>query len=58
MSDAPTRVALVGGGVIGGGWAGRLVENGIDVTVYDPSPRAAARLRRDGGECRAAPGRG
>ena len=25
------RVALVGGGVIGGGWAGRLVENGVDV---------------------------
>jgi carnitine 3-dehydrogenase len=39
-----TRVALVGGGVIGGGWAGRLVENGFDVVVYDPHPDAARRL--------------
>jgi carnitine 3-dehydrogenase len=35
----------VGGGVIGGGWAGRLVENGIDVVVYDPFPEAERRVR-------------
>ena len=38
------RVALVGGGVIGGGWAGRLVENGFDVQVYDPHPDAERRV--------------
>ena len=41
---ADVRVALVGGGVIGGGWAGRLVETGHDVLVYDPHPDAAKRL--------------
>ena len=41
---AETRVALVGGGVIGGGWAGRLVETGHDVVVFDPDPAAAKRL--------------
>jgi carnitine 3-dehydrogenase len=39
------HVALVGGGVIGGGWAGRLVENGVDAVVYDPHPDAERRLR-------------
>ena len=38
-------VALVGGGVIGGGWAGRLVENGVDVVVFDPHPQAERRVR-------------
>ncbi len=42
---APVRcVALIGGGVIGGGWAGRLVEHGIDVVVHDPHPDAARRV--------------
>lgn len=31
------RVACIGGGVIGAGWAARLLENGIDVALYDPS---------------------
>ena len=39
------HVALVGGGVIGGGWAGRLVENGIDVIIYDPHPQAERRVQ-------------
>lgn len=39
------HVALVGAGVIGGGWAGRLVENGVDVVVYDPHPDAERRVR-------------
>ena len=39
------HVAIVGGGVIGGGWAGRLVENGIDVVVSDPHPEAERRVR-------------
>ncbi len=32
--------AIIGGGVIGGGWAARLIENGIDVSVFDPAPDA------------------
>ena len=39
------QVALIGGGVIGGGWAGRLVENGLDVIVYDPHPEAERRVQ-------------
>ena len=38
------RVALIGAGVIGAGWAARFAVNGIDVTVYDPDPRAEVRL--------------
>ncbi len=38
------KAAVVGGGVIGAGWAGRLVENGVDVEVYDPHPEAERRL--------------
>jgi carnitine 3-dehydrogenase len=40
-----TRVGLVGGGVVGGGWAGRFVENGIDVAIYDPHPDAPRRVQ-------------
>ena len=39
------RIALVGGGVIGGGWAGRLVECGYDVVLHDPHPQAERRVR-------------
>src|SRR5262249_2704156 len=31
---------LLGGGVIGGGWAARFLLNGIDVRLYDPDPDA------------------
>ena len=31
------QAAIIGGGVIGGGWAARLIENGIDVVVFDPA---------------------
>src|SRR4051812_50014363 len=40
MADRPQTVALLGGGVIGGGWAARFVLNGIDVRLYDPAPDA------------------
>ncbi len=33
-------VGLLGGGVIGGGWAARFLLNGVDVQLYDPSPSA------------------
>lgn len=36
--------AIIGGGVIGGGWAARFLLNGWDVRVYDPAPQAEARL--------------
>jgi glycine/D-amino acid oxidase-like deaminating enzyme len=34
------RAAVIGGGVIGAGWIARLIENGIDVMVYDPADDA------------------
>jgi carnitine 3-dehydrogenase len=34
------RVALLGGGVIGAGWAARFLLNGVDVSLYDPAPDA------------------
>src|SRR3954451_18639117 len=40
MADRPQTVALLGGGVIGGGWAARFVLNGVDVRLYDPAPDA------------------
>src|SRR6476620_11839975 len=43
-SAARPRVALIGGGVIGGGWAGRLVENGADAVIHDPHPEAPRRV--------------
>ena len=38
------QAAIIGGGVIGAGWISRLVENGIDVTVYDPAEDAAVKV--------------
>jgi carnitine 3-dehydrogenase len=40
----PTLVGLLGGGVIGGGWAARFVLAGCHVRVYDPDPQAARKL--------------
>ena len=37
MTKPIKKVALIGGGVIGGGWAARFLLNGIDVNVFDPS---------------------
>lgn len=48
MSDGvPTmgKAACIGGGVIGAGWAARLIWHGIDVTVCDPHPEAERRCR-------------
>jgi carnitine 3-dehydrogenase / betainyl-CoA thioesterase len=41
-SGRPASVGLLGGGVIGAGWAARFVLNGVDVRLHDPSPRTAA----------------
>jgi carnitine 3-dehydrogenase len=37
--------AIIGGGVIGGGWAARFLLAGRDVTVFDPHPEAERRMR-------------
>lgn len=34
------RAAIIGGGVIGSGWAARFLLNGWDAAVFDPSPDA------------------
>src|SRR5215213_1411995 len=40
MGERPRTVALLGGGVIGGGWAARFLLNGVDVQLFDPDPDA------------------
>jgi 3-hydroxyacyl-CoA dehydrogenase len=34
------RVAVVGAGVIGSGWAARILGAGLDVAAWDPAPEA------------------
>ena len=36
--------AMIGGGVIGGGWAARFLLNGWDVRVFDPDPEAERKI--------------
>ena len=36
--------AVIGGGVIGGGWLARFLLNGWDVQVFDPDPEADRKL--------------
>ncbi|TMV82889.1 carnitine 3-dehydrogenase, partial [Thioclava sp. BHET1] len=38
------KAAIIGGGVIGGGWAARFLLNGWDVAVYDPDPQAERKI--------------
>ena len=44
MTKLIKKAALIGGGVIGGGWAARFLLNGIDVNVFDPSETAERTL--------------
>ena len=39
------HVAIIGGGVIGGGWAARFALMGWEVRVFDPAPEAARRVQ-------------
>ena len=40
-----TQIAsIIGGGVIGGGWAARFLLNGWDVRVFDPDPQAERKI--------------
>jgi carnitine 3-dehydrogenase len=38
------KACIVGGGVIGGGWAARFLLNGWDVAVFDPDPEAERKI--------------
>ena len=38
------KAAIIGGGVIGGGWAARFLLNGWDVAVFDPDPEAPRKI--------------
>ena len=38
------KAAIIGGGVIGGGWAARFLLNGWDVGVFDPDPQAERKI--------------
>jgi carnitine 3-dehydrogenase len=42
--DAVRTVAVIGTGVIGGGWAAHFLRMGYDVVAWDPGPDAAKRL--------------
>ena len=44
MTEAIAKAAIIGGGVIGGGWAARFLLNGWDVDVFDPGADAARRV--------------
>jgi carnitine 3-dehydrogenase len=43
MAEVST-VGLLGGGVIGGGWAARFLLAGVDVRLFDPDPQAERKL--------------
>jgi carnitine 3-dehydrogenase len=45
MGSEIRRVALVGTGVIGSGWAARCLARGLDVVATDPGPGAEQRMR-------------
>ncbi|MGI9395710.1 MAG: 3-hydroxyacyl-CoA dehydrogenase NAD-binding domain-containing protein, partial [Boseongicola sp.] len=38
------KAAIIGGGVIGGGWAARFLLNGWDVDIYDPDAEAERKV--------------
>jgi carnitine 3-dehydrogenase len=54
MMNNSSRVGLVGGGVIGAGWAARFLVNGCDVSLFDPDPEIARKLETVIGNARRA----
>lgn len=56
-TDIPRNVALIGGGVIGGGWAARLVLAGVDVRLFDPAADAGQAARAQIARARSAASR-
>jgi len=43
-TDKPGTVAIVGGGVIGAGWAARFALHGWRVNLFDPDPQASRKV--------------
>jgi carnitine 3-dehydrogenase len=46
ITNANTHFAMIGGGVIGGGWIARFLLMGFDVTIYDPDPDAKRKVEQ------------
>jgi carnitine 3-dehydrogenase len=44
VAVSPRAVGLLGGGVIGSGWAARFLLHGVDVRLFDPDPEAERRV--------------
>jgi len=44
VSGASRKAAIIGGGVIGGGWAARFLLAGWDVAVFDPDPQTPRKV--------------
>ena len=42
--SGPSKAAIIGGGVIGGGWAARFLLNGWDVSIFDLDPEAERKI--------------
>ena len=38
------KIAIIGGGVIGGGWLARFLLNGHDIKLFDPDPEAERKI--------------
>ena len=55
--SARESIGLVGGGVIGAGWAARFLLNGHDCAVFDPDPDLARKLDAVVGNARRAQGK-
>ncbi|MCB9944435.1 MAG: L-carnitine dehydrogenase [Geminicoccaceae bacterium] len=51
-----TRIGLIGGGVIGGGWAARFSLHGHDVKLFDPAANARSMIDRQLANARGAYG--
>lgn len=54
MPELGRRVGLLGGGVIGGGWAARFALNGWDVALFDPDSQAQRKVDEMLGNARSA----
>ncbi|MDO9524653.1 MAG: 3-hydroxyacyl-CoA dehydrogenase NAD-binding domain-containing protein [Gemmobacter sp.] len=48
------KAAIIGGGVIGGGWAARFLLNGWNVSVFDPDPDTPRKIAETLGSARMA----
>ena len=44
MKNKKINISCIGCGTIGAGWVARLIQNGISVKIYDPTPLSKSRL--------------